>query len=562
MLQNYDKTAYGTVYLVGAGPGDAGFLTIRGQQLLQSAEVVLYDRLANPALLQEVSDDCTVVYVGKRDGAHSMTQEEINALLIGYAKEGKTVVRLKGGDPFVFGRGGEEALALDAEGIPYEIVPGVTSAIGALAAAGIPVTHRGAAESFHVITGHTKEDLLPEHLAGYAALSGTLVFLMGVGHLQELADGLMQEGKSADCPAAVVQQGTTIFQRRIDGTLGTIAALAKEQHIVPPAILVVGETAAMHLQSSRLPLAGCRIAVTGTKELVKKQCSLLRAQGAWVLPVPSLQIAERTLDRQLLETILQAEWLVFTSANGVRTFFALLEKNRIDNRAFGSTKFAVIGKGTAEALKAHGIYADYMPESYTVEVLARGLVKQISGCAETGAEGAGQQADRQPECMLPQQADRQPECVLPQQADSQPECRLQAEDQNGQPQVCVLRAAEGSKRLNEILDAAGISYVDIAVYDTVPVENEPLFQEFKKALTILDYVTFSSASGVHAFAESMGKNIPFHGQYVCIGEQTADALRKQQICDDGRIFVAKQADSESLAVCIQKANKGAADDRE
>lgn len=501
MLENYDKTAYGTVYLVGAGPGDTGFLTVRGKQLLQSAEVVLYDRLANPALLQEIPDDCLEVYVGKRDGAHSMTQEDINALLIGYAKEGKTVVRLKGGDPFVFGRGGEEALALDVEGIPYEIVPGVTSAIGALAAAGIPVTHRGVAESFHVITGHTKEDLLPEQLTSYASLSGTLVFLMGVGHLQEIADGLMQAGKRADCPAAVVQQGTTVFQRRIDGTLETIAAIAKERHIMPPAILVVGETAAMHLQSIRMPLAGCRIAVTGTKELVKKQSSLLCAQGAQVLPVPSLRIEKRKWDRRMTERILKAEWLVFTSANGVRTFFELLQKVRIDCRSFGSTKFAVIGKGTGEVLKAHGIYADYVPETYTVEALARGLVQRLNGCL----------------------------------------------------QICVLRAAHGSKRLNEILDAAGISYADIAVYDTVPADNGQLLQECKKALPILDYVTFSSASGVHVFAESMGEQIPFYGKYVCIGEQTADALRKLQICEESRILVAEQADSESLAACIQKA---------
>lgn len=529
---------------MGAGPGDTGLLTVRGQQLLRCAEVVLYDRLTDPALLQELPVGCAVVDVGKCSGARRMTQEEINALLIRYAKEGKTVVRLKGGDPFVFGRGGEEALALDAQGVPYEIVPGVTSAIGALAAAGIPVTHRGIAESFHVITGHTKEDLLPGQLAVYAGLAGTLVFLMGVGHLQAITDGLMQAGKRADCPAAIVQQGTTVFRRRVDGTLGTIAALAKEQHIMSPAILVVGETAAMHLQSSRFPLAGCRVAVTGTKAIVERQSDLLRTQGAWVLPVPNLRIAERKVDKQSITTILQAEWLVFTSANGVRTFFQLLEKCRVDCRAFGGTKFAVIGKGTGEALKARGIYADYMPESYTAEALARGLVRRISGSGEAGA-------------ML---------------AEEQPDHKPQEKAQSRQPQICLLRAAQGSRRLNEILNAAGISYADIALYDTVPAENDPLLQEFRKALPLLDYVTFSSASGVHAFIEYMGTHVDrqmdertdgrmeknrsqnklFHGNYVCIGEQTADALRKLQICEESRILVAEQADSESLAACIQK----------
>ncbi|MBR1691791.1 MAG: uroporphyrinogen-III C-methyltransferase, partial [Lachnospiraceae bacterium] len=460
----------GKVYLIGAGPGDDGLLTVRGRELLAEAEVVLYDRLASPSLLRHTADSCEKLPVGKREGFHSFKQEEINALLIQKANEGKTVVRLKGGDPFVFGRGGEEILALETEGIPYEVVPGVTSATAALAAAGIPVTHREAARSFHVITGHTKEEGIPGQFAQYAALEGTLVFLMGVSHLEQIVKELLENGKAADTPASIVEQGTTIRQRRVDAVLGTILETAQREQVKPPAIVVIGQAAAYHMHSERLPLAGLRVGVTGTEQMTNKLGAKLREQGAVVYKAPYVRIRAREEFRDQMPIWKTYAWLVFTSSNGICIFFEQFYSAGGDIRLLSHLKFAVVGGGTYRTLLQYGIKADYMPEEYTVGALADGLASIVK---------PGER-------------------------------------------ICVLRAAKGSKELGVILGQSHIRYDDFPIYDTV-IDRE-ILERLYEQLPVLDYLTFASASGAEAFLQEVQRAEEFGGTVVCIGRQTQEAF--------------------------------------
>lgn len=468
----------GMVYLVGAGPGDEELITKRGFSLLQEAEVLLYDRLASPRFLSMVPETCEKISVGKRAGNHSASQTQINALLIEKAKEGKQVVRLKGGDPFVFGRGGEEILALEKENIPYEVVPGITSAIAALAAAGIPVTHRMEARSFHVITGHTALEKEEERFEQYGKLEGTLIFLMGVGNLSMITEQLLRAGKAADTPAAIVEQGTCIRQRRIDASLGTIEKAARERQVKPPAILVVGEVAACHMASKQRPLFGRRIGVTGTAVMTEKLEKGLKAAGASVYSAPYLKIVPTD---SLLERKPEWEsfsWLVFTSANGVNQFFLQLKEMNVDIRVLSHLKYAVTGKGTADALWQHGIRADYMPLRYTVEELAKGL--------------AGE---------------------------------LLKEDR-----VLVLRAKEGSADLTGIWQERQIKYEDLGIYETI-VDMDMAGQLWEQA-DVLDIITFASASGVKGFFtakeqyERIKEKTALPGIMICIGSKTEEKLRE------------------------------------
>lgn len=490
----------GKVYFIGAGPGDSGLLTIRGLELLRKAEVLLYDRLANPMFLSEVRESCEQIFVGKREGRHTLCQEEINRLLLDKALEGKRVVRLKGGDSFVFGRGGEEILTLEKEGIPYEVVPGVTSSVAAPETAGIPVTHRRIARSFHVITGHTAEEGVTDQFAQYAALEGTLVFLMGIGNLSRIVEQLLEHGKRADTPVSIVEQGTTIRQRRIDGTLGTILEIAKRKQAKPPAVFVVGEVASCEMTSGNLPLSGCRIGVTGTQHMVKLLEPALRELGARVFSAPYLKILPSDTMEKRTPVWEEFTWLAFTSANGVTQFFEQIGRFGIDRRALGHLKYAVLGEGTKEALWNYGIKADYMPERFTVREMAAGLAKKA---------GKG---DR----------------------------------------ICVLRARDGSGDLNEIWEKEGIAYEDLAIYETGVDERivELLWEE----VPVLDYLTFASASGVRGFFGE-GKTGQMTAAFVCIGNQTEKVLKeeiqkqevlKQEVKQTGRIAVADVYTAEGI----------------
>ena len=363
----------GKVWLVGAGPSDAELLTVKAKRVLEQAEVVVYDRLVGDSILLMMPDTAEKIDAGKRSGNHTMPQEEMNRLLLRKAQEGKRVVRLKGGDPFLFGRGGEELTLLAEHGIPYEVVPGVTSAIAVPAYNGIPITHRDFASSVHIITGHKKKDEpLELDFATLAKLEGTLVFLMGVSALGDICDGLMHAGKAKDTPAALLSRGTTSRQARLVSTLEKLPEELHAHPLMTPAIIVIGEVCALADQFEwyeKLPLSGKKIIVTRPRERQEELSQRLRSLGAEVLELPTISIAPYRAEElpeqgAALEELESYQYLVFTSPSGVDCFFALLREKKMDIRRFCAGKIAVIGAGTASRLQNYGLMADLMPEIY------------------------------------------------------------------------------------------------------------------------------------------------------------------------------------------------------
>lgn len=420
----------GHVYLIGAGCGDFDLITLRGRELLSHCDTVVYDALIDERLLQ-FAPDAEKICVGKRAGQHSAAQSEINAILIQKAAEGKAVVRLKGGDPFVFGRGGEEILALQAAGIPYSTVPGISSCIAVPELAGIPVTHRMQSRSFHVITGHTADG--ERDFAKYAALDGTLIFLMGLRALPQITSDLMRSGMPCDTPTAVISEGGTSRQQTVRGTLSDITEKASE--LPPPAIIVIGETAAFDLSPTyREPLGGVSVTVTGTAVFAERVQTVLRQSGADVYAMPHLQIV-RTDE---IPPLSGYACIVLTSRNGAEIFIEHLHKTRTDFRSLAGIRFAVIGSGTASVLEQHGIYPDIMPGIFTSEALAETIAAQITG------------------------------------------------------KVLLLRAEQGSPALAEILAVHNIPFDDVRIYDTVPSDIPP-------CEITTDFLVFGSASGVRQF---------------------------------------------------------------
>ncbi len=355
-----------TVYLVGAGPGDPGLLTVRGAELLAAADCVVYDRLAAASLLELVPPGTELISVGKAPGRVEMDQEQINATLVDRGAGGRTVVRLKGGDPFVFGRGGEEAEALAAAGIPFEVVPGITSAIAAAAYGGIPVTHRGLSTHVTIVTGHEDpaKGRTDVDWGALARAGGTLVILMGVGHIAEIARLLIEGGRPADTPVAAIRYGTRPEQTTVRATLATVA----DAGLRSPSAIVVGAVAGLDLAwfESR-PLFGRRIVVTRAREQVSGLRSRLEQLGAAVIELPSISVEPLEV---AVPPLGQYEWLVFTSANGVDAFFDRgLEPKGLDARALAGVRIAVIGPGTSAALARRGLRADLVPERFVAEAL-------------------------------------------------------------------------------------------------------------------------------------------------------------------------------------------------
>ena len=475
------------VILLGAGCG-RGMLTREGLAALEQAEVLVYDDLIDPSLLAAVPSSCRKIYAGKRSGAHARPQEEIQQILIEEAEKGQLVVRLKGGDSFVFGRGGEEILALKERGIPVTVIPGVSSCIAVPEHFGIPVTHRGSAQSFTVVTGHTAEGT-DENYEALANLRGTLVFLMGIRSLQRITERLISFGKDKDTPSAVLTKGFSAEEGRIDGTLGTIAALA--EHAPTPGILVVGETAAMDLRPGassdtmdlrpgadlcRLadsgPLSGCTVTVTGTPGFTERAALVLEKQGARVDLQPCMEILPLP---ENIPAVPERGWIVFTSANGIRVFFRHLFETGTDLRALARVRFACIGTGTAEALRKQGFQADLIPRHFTAKALGEELGKQIS------EESVKQQTEIEP--------------------------------------VLILRAETGSPALTEELKKLRIPYKDCAVYRTSPLEG------MRSREITTDYIVYGSAGCVNA---SFPVLKPAEGVTpVCIGEYAAKAFREK-----------------------------------
>jgi uroporphyrinogen III methyltransferase/synthase len=377
-------TPTGSVWLVGAGPGDPGLFTLRGRELLGRAAAVVFDHLANPSLLDFAAPGAELIYVGKQAGRHSLKQDEINELLVRLAGEGKNVCRLKGGDPFIFGRGGEEALALAEHGVPFEIVPGISAASAVPAYAGVPVTHRGFAACFGAVTGHedpTKEtsDL---DWPSLAAWQGTLVFFMGVKNLAENLGQLIAHGLAPDTPAALIRNGTLPSQRTIVGAASDLAAKAAAAGFAPPALLVVGKVVALRDRINWFetrPLFGRKVVVTRARQQASEMSARLAALGADVIEMPAIRIAPPA-DAAPLDAaaarLASYDWVVLTSVNGVDALFAAMGRAGKDARSFGAARVCAIGPATAERLALHGICADLVPEKFVAEELLAELLRR------------------------------------------------------------------------------------------------------------------------------------------------------------------------------------------
>jgi uroporphyrinogen III methyltransferase/synthase len=451
----------GCVTLVGAGCGKE-LLTIKGLHALEQAEVLVYDDLIDEELLFLVPRTCRLIYVGKRYGKHSMKQEEIQQILVEEAKAGNRVVRLKGGDSFVFGRGGEEILALQQAGICYEVIPGISSAIAVPEELGIPVTHRKVARSFTVITGHTAEDT--EDFSRYAKIPGTLVFLMGLHHLEQICQDLQRGGMAPTTPVSLLCRGFQADQKRMDGTLATIGQYGKEA--ATPAIIVVGEVASYHFAATiEKPLAHRRVTVTGTEDFTKKIAERLSKEGATVYRRPYLEILPAEIEIPLIYGA--GDWLVFTSGNGVGIFFSILRKHKVDLRSLGGVHFACIGKGSADRLASYGFTADFVPTKFTSYDLGKEMGK-----------------------FLPKDAN-----------------------------IMIFRAKAGSSDLPEQLSAAGYQYRIYPIYDT------GIRQEYLQMPTDADDIVFASGSGARAFFEQ-GRDYHTYRRIIAIGEVTAAVCRK------------------------------------
>src|SRR5258708_2134213 len=373
----------GIVYLVGAGPGDLGFLTFRAKELIEKADVLVYDYLVHPDLLRWSRADCEQVYVGKKAGFHALPQEEIEKLLVKYAKAGKCVVRLKGGDPFVFGRGGEEARTLAKDGVRFEVVPGVTAALAAGAYAGIPLTHRNTSSSLIFLTGHedpTKHTLNVDWRKYGSLPNATLAIYMGMGHVRHILSELIAGGLSANTPAAVVQWASLGRQRSVAGTVATLADLVESKKLTSPAIILVGEVVNYREAVDwfeRLPLFGKRVAVTRMREQAGELSAKLVELGAEVLELPLIHVKKSVNLQTLADVLIELgsyDWLVFTSANGVRYFFEEFNRVYDDIRSLGLIRIACVGDATAKAVDALHLKVEMKPEKAVAEELAATLI--------------------------------------------------------------------------------------------------------------------------------------------------------------------------------------------
>jgi len=503
-----EKANFGTVYLIGAGPGDPGLITVRGANLLKTCDVIVYDRLAHPSLLYYAKPNAEQIYVGKSSAHHSMKQPDINLLLVEKAQQGLSVARLKGGDPLVFGRGGEEASFCRDNGVAFEIIPGITSAIAAPAYAGIPVTHRDAASSFAVITGHERDDRGEagtrtageaeqrrnwSHIA-YAA--DTLVFLMGVEALPEITARLTEFGRDPNTPVALVQWGTWTRQRVVVGTLATISGEVKRANLTAPAVCVVGEVVNLRERlrwfddSVSRPLFGKKIVVTRARERDSALSDLLRSRGAEPIEFPVIKIeaiAETRAIDAALRNLPEYAWVIFTSTNTVPIIAARLEALRLDARAFGTAKIAAIGPATAEAIRQHlGLRADFVP----TEAVAEAVLAQFPDNDLTGKR------------------------------------------------ILVPRAREAREILPEQLTERGATVDVISVYETLFDESASTEIHTQLDANEIDVLTFTASSTVHNFIKALtqnSQNLPPSPSFRKEGEKDtpAPSFRKE-----GEVLVA------------------------
>lgn len=470
----------GKVYIIGVGPGDYKLITLKAAECIKKADVIVYDRLISRKALSYARPDAEFVYVGKMPDHHLVKQEEINEIIAKKALEGKLVARVKGGDPFVFGRGGEEAEYLYEKGIEFEIVPGITSAIAVPAYAGIPVTHRDFCSSLHIITGHETPDKGGNSLdyQVLAKLEGTLVFLMGVKNLSVITDNLIKSGKLETVPAAVIERGTTTDQRTITGTIKDIAKKAADAGIKSPSVTLIGEVAALEAKLKwfeKGKLQGKKVVVTRAREQASVLADRIEELGGEAIEFPVIKVAE-PLDYsnfdKALDNIEQYNWLVFTSVNGVEAFFERMKLQKIDIRKTYASKICAVGQATADKLSDMGLIVDFMPESFTNEELLKGLLERV----------------------------KEKERVL------------------------LARADIANPILPGGLHINNIDFNDLTVYRTLleePQENNMV--ELLESGSV-DFITFTSSSTVSNFVNLLGKNnlnAVNNAKVVCIGPVTA-----------------------------------------
>lgn len=488
----------GKVILMGAGPGDPGLLTEKGIRALKEAEVVLYDRLVSLGVLAYIPSTALCIDVGKKPNHHPVPQEEINQLILDYAKQGKTVVRLKGGDPYLFGRGAEELELIGEAGIPFQVIPGVTSAVSVPAYGGIPVTHRDFSSSVHIITAHGREHTQPhidfDRLVG---LGGTLVFMMGVREIPNLSEGLIKAGMPPEMPAALVYRGSTSRQRTLVSTIGEIPLRAKEEGFQPPSVFVVGKVAELSQRFNwfeKQPLAGTSVLVMQPPTTASKLGSGLEQQGCTVVRIPAIERTSLPLRKEVVEKLPEMDWLIFTSPQGVKEFFKHLYQEKIDFRQFGKGKIAAVGPSTEKELNLRGVQVDCVPETFDGDHLVAALAE-----------------------------------------------RIKKEDQ-----VFLYRSSIGRKEISRRLSQLSDHVWDVPAYDTtIEAELSPYLGTRLEAGEV-DYVAFTSASTVEGFVALAGKIdlTKIHG--ICIGEQTKQAAESYGI----KVTVSPQATIDSMVETI------------
>lgn len=477
----------GHVWIIGAGPGDPSWITAAGLAVLRRAEVVVYDRLAPPELLSDAPNNALLINAGKEPNRHAMSQDEINTCLIEHGNAGLRVVRLKGGDPYVFGRGGEEVIALSGAGIPCTVVPGITSAIAGLTAAGIPVTHRGVAVSFSVVTGH-EDPTKPAEQANWnrlATATDTLVVLMGVGRLESITQALITGGRAGHSPAALIQEAGTPNQRLVSAPLSNIAAAAREHQLQSPALLVVGDVVDLQrsLDPERLgPLAGQRVLVTRSRQQASTLVDMLRAEGARPIVLPTIETQQRIDPVAFINAVKKLKesrfaWVAFTSATAADTFLDLLAESDIDTRVFANSRLCAVGNATAHALRTRGLIADLIPENATGESVAAAII-------ESG-------------------------------------------DVNNQ-EILLPRAEGAHQALPTRLTQAGALVEDLTLYLSAPVANPNTDMLTMIRRGTIDVVTFTSSSTVKNLVELLNGDLSTldSATIACIGPTTASTAQQ------------------------------------
>lgn len=497
----------GRVYIIGAGCGNADLITVRGLKKLLDSDVVLYDSLIDETLVKNLSDDVEKICVGKRYHQKSVPQAEINDLLIKKAKQGKTVARLKGGDPYVFGRGSEEAQILEKENIEYEIIPGISSAIAVPQLAGIPLTHRKMSRNFTVLTASAankdnKDDIAQIDYKALIELDGTIVILMGYHHIEEIVNNFLEAGMDKNTPCAVISKGCSEEQTVIKADIKTIVQKVSNKNIKAPVIIVIGKCAGLNLKENlyknketNKDYKELKIGVAGTENFTKKFSLELKRINAKAVDLGFLDVVST---KDFLPNIKEYTWIVFTSQNGIEQFFLKFKKENKDIRILSDLKFALIGSGTYEKLKEYGIYADFVPSCYDSQTLSSELIKKLKS------------ADK----------------------------------------ILVCRAKNGSDDLINALQENNYSYKDYKIYDLEENKiRKNIISVLKKEYFDLDYMVFGSAKGADTFLKT------FHGDFnkktkiVCIGKKCAQALNNYDI---GKILIAEKYNIEGIIECIEK----------